>query len=103
MKRSRWRLSLLTTIRVSIGMVLFAVLWEKMNGKNDFTSGVAFVGLLVFLVAEAWFSGEADLAVGAVNARVDGELLRNDRQDDRIASLASEVDHLAGRRIGERT
>lgn len=87
MKRTRQRLSLLAAIRLSIGLVLFAVIWEIVKGKSDATSGLAFIGLLIFLVSEAWFSGEANLAVDAVNARVDDQIRHDMARDARIAAL----------------
>lgn len=97
MKRVRRRISLLAAIRIAVGMVLFAVIWELISGKNDATGGVAFLGLLLYLVAEAWFSGESNVAIEAVNVRIDGELIRNDGQDDLIARQAELIGDLRRR------
>lgn len=71
MKRLQARTSALTVVWVGVGIVLFAVLWALIKGGSPATSGVAGVGLLLFMVAGAVYGGEVNLAIKAVNLRVD--------------------------------
>jgi hypothetical protein len=79
----RRRVSLVAVIRLSIGMVLFGVLWTLIVGRSREVGGVALAGLLLFLVFEAWYAGEMNLANSATNARIDP-----------LVPLASEVEDL---------
>lgn len=76
MKRLRRRLSFLTAIWIAVGIMLFAVIWAAVAGKSGATDGVFGVGMLLFFVSGALFAGEVNLAIEAVNLRVDGLVRR---------------------------
>jgi xanthosine utilization system XapX-like protein len=56
---------------VSLGVFLFGVIYAIVVGKNDAVGLAAFVGILAFLVGLYWFVVEVNLAIEAVNLRVD--------------------------------
>jgi xanthosine utilization system XapX-like protein len=70
-KRLRSRRFVSALLLVSLGVFLFGVIYAIVVGKNDAVGLAAFVGILAFLVGLYWFVVEVNLAIEAVNLRVD--------------------------------
>jgi hypothetical protein len=86
-KRMQERISLLAVLWVSVGIILFAVLWALIHGNADHGMSIAGFGGLMFVVAGAMFGSEVTLAIRAMNSRVDDRVRHGVYQDTRIAAI----------------
>lgn len=89
MKYRRHRIANIVAIGVALAIAVASVWYRERFGPNTIASLGGVVALLFFIVFQALYDAQAEMAIAAVHARITGE---SDRAHARIDVLQARLD-----------